>query len=341
MRILQVDNWQWNRYGNIRIGTGRKLFNGFVRNGHKVLEFSDRDIAKYEAPLRLKPLGERNANKRLVETCLNYEPDFILLGHADLISNKTLLQIRKNLPNIKIAYRNVDALFKENTIKNINRRAEVVDGIFITSGGAELKKFLSSSNTVSFMPNPCDPSFEDLQNDQRTDQKYELTFCGAEKIRTPRVELVQKLKNSLTDINFGVFGILGTDPLWGPQYDNLLFESKASLNLNRVEGHHLYSSARISQLMANGILTYLHASCGYQKFFQNNEAVFFESETDLLKKIRFFSNDDQARQDTAKRGREFYQQEFSAMKVSQFIIEATFDIPYSFDYCWQQELFRQ
>ena len=97
----------------------------------------------------------------------------------------------------------------------------------------------------------------------------------------------------------------------------------------------------ISQLMANGILTYLHASCVYQKFFQNNEAVFFESETDLLKKIRFFSNDDQARQDTAKQGREFYQQEFSAMKVSQFIIEATFDIPYSFDYCWQQELFRQ
>mgnify|MGYP003341531048 CR=1 FL=1 len=44
------------RYGHTKVGTGRKLFNGMIRNNWKVQEFSIRDISKYEAPLGIKPL---------------------------------------------------------------------------------------------------------------------------------------------------------------------------------------------------------------------------------------------------------------------------------------------
>lgn len=50
MRILHIDNIMIRRYGNTKVATGRKLFNGLIRNNHKVLEFSDRDIAHFEAP---------------------------------------------------------------------------------------------------------------------------------------------------------------------------------------------------------------------------------------------------------------------------------------------------
>ena len=82
MRILQVDNWQWHRFGDLRVSTSRKLYHGLIRGNHKVLEFSDRDLARFEAPLKVKPLGKHRANRRLIETCENYQPQMILLGHA-------------------------------------------------------------------------------------------------------------------------------------------------------------------------------------------------------------------------------------------------------------------
>ena len=80
MRVLHIDNIMIRRYGNTKVATGRKLFNGLIRNNHKVLEFSDRDIAHFEAPLNIKPLGFRRSNRRLVEACDNFQPDLLLLG---------------------------------------------------------------------------------------------------------------------------------------------------------------------------------------------------------------------------------------------------------------------
>jgi hypothetical protein len=49
------------RYGyTSKWATGRKLFNGMIRNNWKVCEYSERDIAKFEAPLGIKPLGSRS-----------------------------------------------------------------------------------------------------------------------------------------------------------------------------------------------------------------------------------------------------------------------------------------
>ena len=84
MRILHSDNLMIRRYGNVKVSTGRKLFNGMIRNNWKVHEYSERDIAKFEAPLGIKPLGFRAANRRFIETFNNFKPDFCfnLLGTA-------------------------------------------------------------------------------------------------------------------------------------------------------------------------------------------------------------------------------------------------------------------
>lgn len=61
MRIPHIDNIMTRCYGNTKVATGRKLFNGLIRNNHKELEFSDRDIAHFEAPLNIKPLELRRS----------------------------------------------------------------------------------------------------------------------------------------------------------------------------------------------------------------------------------------------------------------------------------------
>ena len=340
MRILQVDNWQWHRYGALRVSTSRKLYHGLIRQNHNVLEFSDRDLARYEAPLKIKPIGRRRANQRLLETCDNFQPEMILLGHADLIENRTLLDIKRQHPHLRIAYRNVDPLFNPRTVINIQRRCEVVDSIFITTGGDALKDFLRPQNTVSFMPNPCDLAVENHDNSSKTKFAWDVLFCGIGKPDDPRVAQVAGLKAALSDMRFGVFGMHGNPPLWGVAYDEALADSKMALNLNRYEGDYLYSSARISQLMGNGILTFMHTASGYQRFFTESEAVFFSNDTELQQQLRAFQNDDDARKAIAGQGRQVYQSEFSRQRVAQFIIETTFNLPYSTDYCWQDQVFR-
>ena len=49
-RILLVDNLMIRRYGNLRMGPGRKLMCGAIRNGWRICEFSDRDMARLLAP---------------------------------------------------------------------------------------------------------------------------------------------------------------------------------------------------------------------------------------------------------------------------------------------------
>jgi hypothetical protein len=340
MRILQVDNWQWHRFGDLRVSTSRKLYHGLIRGNHKVLEFSDRDLARFEAPLKLKPLGRRRANRRLIETCENYQPHMILLGHADLIDNQTLVDIKQRHPDLRIAYRNVDPLFNPRTVANIQRRCEVVDSIFVTTGGDALKPFLRPGNRVCFMPNPCDPAVEDQDNSAKEAFRWDVLFCGIGKPDDPRVAQVAGLKAGLTDLRFGVFGMHGQPPLWGMAYDQALADSKMALNLNRYEGDYLYSSARISQLMGNGILTFMHSAAGYQRFFSDAQAVFFNDDAQLQQQLRHFQHDDAARKQVAGAGRLIYQREFSGQQVAQFMIETTFDQPYSCAYPWQDQVFR-
>ena len=340
MRILQIDNWQWHRYGGLRVSTSRKLYHGLIRGNHKVLEFSDRDLARYLAPLSIKPVGRRQANRRLIETCENYQPQMILLGHADLIENATLQDIKQRHPDLRIAYRNVDPLFNPRTVANIQRRCDVADSIFVTTGGAALRGFLRPGNRVSFMPNPCDPAVEDQNNSAKDVFQWDVLFCGIGQPNDPRVAQVAALKTTLADLRFGVFGMHGNPPLWGVDYDQALADSKMALNLNRYEGDYLYSSARISQLMGNGILTYMHSAAGYQRFFSDEQAVFFDNDAELAQKLRHFHNDDAARKRIAGAGRSLYQREFSGERVAQFIIETTFDLPYSWDYRWQDQVHR-
>ncbi len=341
MRVLHIDNIMIRRYGNTKVATGRKLFNGLIRNNHKVLEFSDRDIAHFEAPFNIKPLGFRRSNKRLIEACDNFQPELVLLGHCDIIRNETLMEIKRRHPGLKIAYRNVDPLWDPPVLEKIRYRLPVADAIFITSGGEPLKQFLTGRNLVSYMPNPTDPCVEDQDNAAKTRFDRDLIFCGVGNKTDDRFPFVRRLHDTLDkELRFDSFGMHGHPAIWGKPYDDALAASKMGLNLNRFEGWHLYSSARISQLMGNGVLTFLSDRNGLQRFFGDESAAYFNDFDDLVGKIRLFQSDDDLRRQTAANGQAFYREHFSGERVVQYIVETTMGLPYSHDYIWQDEVYR-
>ena len=147
-RLLLVDNLMIRRYGNLRMGPGRKLMCGAIRNDWRICEFSDRDMARLLAPLGIRSLGGVIANRKLLLTAKNFRPDIMLLGHCDYITNETLAAIRKAVPGIRIAHFNVDPLWQPRTRAQMADRMESCDALFATTAGEVLKTWTTGRNVV-------------------------------------------------------------------------------------------------------------------------------------------------------------------------------------------------
>ena len=76
------------------ISLGKKFTNGFIRNGHDVLEISDRDFIKNNKTFNLLQNSRVNFQNYLIETCKNYKPDLLFFGHTSNIDLDTILEIR-------------------------------------------------------------------------------------------------------------------------------------------------------------------------------------------------------------------------------------------------------
>ena len=84
------------------ISIAKKLANGFIRNGHDVINLSDRDVGKFNKSLR-DFKGKKYLNTMIYETAKNYKPDLILLGHSYDIETQTIEKIKDYSKNTVIS----------------------------------------------------------------------------------------------------------------------------------------------------------------------------------------------------------------------------------------------
>lgn len=339
MRIVYACNQMIRRYGNWKFFTDLKLLNGMIRNNWNVCTFSDRDIAKFTAPLGIKPLGTASANRHFFETCVNFQPDAIIIGHCDILTNTTLKRIKHKLPGVPIIYYNIDALWIQSNVDKIHHRKEVADAIFVTTGGKFLDLFRTKSNIIRYIPNATDPAIDQFDNSQNTQFDRDLMYCGKGDISDERYPFIISLHERLNhQLRFETFGIYGKQDVWGAAYEKVMTSSKMALNLNRVEGWPLYSSDRIAQLLGNGLLTFIWDKGDMRTLLSDDHVAFFKDEDELVRKAIDFQHDDAKRQAVAAAGRAFYHEHFSAQRVTQFIIDTTFRKATSHDYLWNRNI---
>ncbi|MDC0385290.1 glycosyltransferase family 4 protein [Pelagibacteraceae bacterium] len=153
LRILHITNFNERLDGRLFFNTGRRINNGFIRLGHSVLGFSDRDIQKYYKSFGdLK--GAKTLNDKLKKTCYNYKPDLVILGHADLISSQQISELREDYPNTRFGQWFLDPLNKrgpdfERNKKRILDKADVVDASFLTTSPDALS-FLNNKKKLLY-----------------------------------------------------------------------------------------------------------------------------------------------------------------------------------------------
>lgn len=339
MRILYIDYQQIRRYGQTHGNMVEKLTFGMIRNGHYMQNFSDRDVAAFEAPLGIRDLGWKRANQRALEMVEAITPELIILGHCDRITNATVEAMRKVSPYSLFAHCNCDPLFVPANVEQIKARADVVDAIFVTTGKRELAQFEGSRARTFFVPNPVDVAIETLDNSRLGDLPIDLLFCSNATKYTSRGKIVQYLKDAIdNEMVFHTYGSFGMPAVWGRDYDRVLAKTRMALNLNRQEGHYWYSSDRMAQLAGNGILQFTSAQQHFDELMPPETIVYFKDEADLLAKVREFHHDDARRQTWAAKTREFCFRELNSDLYARFIVEATFGQAFSYDYVWARDV---
>ena len=347
LRILHITNFNERHNGRLFFNTGRRLNNGFIRLGHSVLEFSDRDIVSRGKSIR-DLHGSNTLNDKLVKTCYHFKPDVIVLGHADMVSQDVLLSLKKDYSNLKITQWFLDPLNKQGPdyFKNKKRildKSGILDSSFLTTS-PDAVNFLPKNYKSYFIPNPSDKSMETLNNftkDCSNDVFFALSH-GVHRAKLKgrsyddREKFIKNLIDKCKNIKFDIFGMNNIQPIWADQYFKNISNSKMGLNLSRGTPIKYYSSDRITQIIGNGLVTLIDEKTHYNDFFDNSEMVFYKSVSDLSEKIEKVSSDEKLRKSIGKKGKLKYMKYFNSTLVADFIINKTFDINNKNKYLWHK-----
>jgi hypothetical protein len=334
LRIINIYNTgQKLNHRLYNISLGKKFTNGFIRNGHDVLEMSDRDFIRQNRNLSLIN-SEKKFQHYLIESFKNYNPDFLFFGHTKNIENNTIEKFRSLNKNLIISQWNEDPImpslnYSKTNIKNISRYANLVDHNFITTDPNVFKKQNSKVKNIHFFFVPVDQNiecFDVYKLNPLKDIFYAMSHgvnrATLKKGKTDsRINFLNNLIKKIDNINYDFYGFENKEPIWGDNFYKSLINSKMGLNLSRGLPTKYYSSNRIASLMGNGLLTFIDRKTQMDDFFNNNEIIFYDDILDLSDKIKFYKKNEKSRIKIAKNGKQKYFKLFNELKTTKYIID--------------------
>ena len=329
-RVLHIANFNENADGRLYYSFANKLNNGFIKNNYIVQTISDRFFLKLNRSF-LKPFSKVNKfNEKILNTLKNFSPHVLLIGHVFNINDVVYNYCKKN--DIKIVSWFIDSISSEflNGKKRelFFKNLSFVDYCFLTSSPKIFKKH-KFFKKLKFIPNPVDISIDNYKNFNDDNLEYDVFVAISHgqnrgilkkgKI-DEREKFVNVLINNLPQNKFAQFGMNNFEPVWGSNYYHYLSKSKMALNISRGTYQQKYSSDRISSLMGNGLLVFINKKTNFQKIFSKKEVVYYSNSLDLIKKIKFFSSNDNKRKKIAKLGHDKYHKFMSNVVVSKYIM---------------------
>ncbi len=334
LRILNIYNLAQKLNHRIyNLSLGKKFTNGFIRNGHDVIEISDRDYVRQNKSLNLLSIKDK-FHTYLIETFKNYNPDLIIFGHSENITENILHDFKSLNKNVIISQWNEDPLMSDlaetsDNIDKLKRFIPEVDHSFITTNPSVLNFSKKYAQKIHFFMTPVDKNIECFDvfklkpnNDVFYAMSHGVNRAILKEGKTDnRVIFLNKLINKCNGIKYDFYGFGKQEPVWGNDFYKSLLNSKMALNLSRGKPTKHYSSNRIASLMGNGLMVFIDKKVKMNNFFSSNEMVFYVSIDDLADKIKFYKKNDKSRIKIAKKGKEKYFKLFNESKISKYIVD--------------------
>ena len=336
-RIMNIYNTgQKLNHRLYNISLGKKFTNGFIRNGHDVLEISDRDFLKQNRGLSFENNSSK-FQKYILETFKNYSPDLVFFGHTNNIDRETLFEFKKINKHLVLSHWNADPImpgldYSKKNISNISKYSSLVDLNFITTHPSILKKYNGHFKNFDFIFVPVDKNIECF-NVYNMNPVKDLFYAMSHGVNRgilkkgksdDRINFLNKLIKKINGINYDFYGFENKDPIWGNNFYNSLVNSKMGLNLSRGRPAKYYSSNRIASLVGNGLLTFVDKKTQLDDFFNNNEIIFYNNLEDLADKIKFYKDNTKSRINIARNGKKKYFKLFNEQRITKYIIDKSF-----------------
>ena len=351
MKILHISNFVQKHDGRLYWNHCFKINNGFIRNGHNVLSFSDRDVGRQDLINKIN--NNKTLNNKLIKTFKNFYPDLVVIGHADKIYNSTLAEFKSINKNIKIIEWNVDNYYLDNTESKFKNRSHVIDAFFITNADENLGSCLTSNNSISFFPNIFDKSIESNKIFELDSYQFDVFFAlsygvGTGKLKSTKSDYDREpyldfIIKEYPNIKTNFFGYKGRQPVWGNDFDKEISKSPISLNLSRKPHIKYYSSDRIAQYLGNGSCLFVDINSKLNELFNNEEVVFIDLNdlNDFGEKINFFSKNINKTKQIAKKGWEKGHNSFNEKIITNYFLDIAFNLKSTNEYDWPEHVFRK
>ena len=336
LRILNIYNLAQKLNHRIyNLSLGKKFTNGFIRNGHDVIEISDRDYIRQQKTINIFNFKEK-FNSYLLNTTKNYNPDLITFGHTNNLDLDLLSELKNINRNLVISQWNEDPLMNnsqeaKSNINKVKNFLSKIDHTFVTTNPKVTSLYKNNSNNIHYFITPVDKSIEcfDVYNlNPQKDLFYAISHgVNRAKLKTgkidSRINFLQTLIKKLSGIKLDFYGIDGKQPIWGNDFYRALLNVKMGLNLSRGKPTKHYSSNRIASLMGNGLLTFIDAKVQMDSFFSKDEMIFYKNMDDLASKVKFYSKNNKERIKIAKKGKKKYFKRFNEISTTKYIVDVS------------------
>ena len=338
-KIIHISNFGTRLFNRLYfISIAKKLSNGLIREGHDVINLSDRDTIRFNRYISAKS-GIDYLNNIFFETVRNYSPDLIVFGHSDNISIETIKKIKNFKKEIKIVQWFEDNLHSTGPDPELNKRRllkydSYMDHNFITTHPSALK-FIKNKKNFYYFPIPADKNIEKLSIYENTGAIYDLFFTMSHGVNRGKLKanktdkrypFLNELVKKSPEIIFDIYGYKNRQPVWSEDFYNVISQSKMGLNLSRTNSVKYYTSNRISSLIANGLMTFVDIKTNFDDFFNEDEVIFYNGVNDLSEKLVFYKENENLRKKIAKNGQKKYFDYFNSEIIAQYLISKTFNL---------------
>ena len=342
LKILHISNFGIkNDHRLFNLSIAKKISNGFIRNGHDVINF---DYRNHNEGLILK----NSLDKKIVSITNNYRPDLILFGHNNSLSRNSIISLKEKF-RVKIALWYEDHVMKgdpsyRKNLDLIEKNNDLIDNYFITTS-PDIIKTKISKNKLNFLPIPVDPNIEngkfyEIKKDK--DLFFALSHgvnFGKLKKNTfdERSKFVDKLiEHSNNRINFNILGLYNEEPKWNYDFTKELMICKTALNLSRGGPNKYASSNRIASLMGNGVLPFIHTKVKYQDFFDDDEIVIYNNHKDLINKLIQIIEKPRELKKRSIKSKKSYFNYFQNNIIADFMLNRIFGMKKKYKYVWSK-----
>jgi hypothetical protein len=168
----------------------------------------------------------------------------------------------------------------------------------------------------------------------------DVFFAGGVGGEVDRWSFVNELRRHKPTLRYALHGREKRNRLLGDAYYQAIKHARVGLNLNRHEGD-LYASDRMAQYLGNGLLVASARQSGYERYFSEDEMIFFNNAIELGDKVDWAISNDCRWRRMAELGRAKAIRMMEGQRVADFIMRMAFGWDEPQDWSFGSEIYMQ